>query len=394
MIRPKTALAAVLSTVFLCAIPADRSEITFPRDHGSHPDAALEWWYYTGHLRGAGGRQYGFQLTFFRARDMSLAHFAWSDVARKEFRYEEKAHLSLPGIAYTAVGRLSVVNEDWSVEASGNRHRLHAAGRGWDLSLALVPVQPPVLHGERGLSRKGPGENDYSHYVSIPRLSVTGRMRRGTGEEPLSGTAWFDHEWGPGGLPAEAVGWDWFALQLDDGSDLMLYRIRGRGGAATPFSSGTFVSAAGESRAISWKDVDFKETASWKSPRSGARYPARWTLGVAPLGLSVTVTPLLPDQELVTERSTGVTYWEGACRVEGTRQGRPLTGRAYAELTGYAGRDVPGTLGAPSAGPAISRPASSPSARPGTSRPSPASRASRETSSRSRGPGTRRESGS
>ena len=341
VIRPKTALVAVISTLCLCAVPADLSEITFPRDHGSHPDAALEWWYYTGHLRAAGGRAYGFQLTFFRARDMSLAHFAWTDVARNEFRYEEKAHLSLPGIASAAVGRLSVVNEDWSAEMSGERHRLHAAGRGWDLALALVPVQPPVLHGERGLSRKGPGENEYSRYVSIPRLSVTGRMRRENAEEALTGTAWFDHEWGPGGMPAEAVGWDWFALQLDDGSDLMLYRIRGRGGAATAFSSGTLVSAAGESRTIAWKDVTFKETAFWKSPRSKARYPARWTLGVAPLGLSVTVTPLRPDQELVTERSTGVTYWEGACRVEGTRQGQPLTGRAYAELTGYAGRDLP-----------------------------------------------------
>jgi predicted secreted hydrolase len=331
------------ATLGLFAGAADRSDILFPRDHGSHPDAALEWWYYTGHLRGAGGREYGFQLTFFRAREMSLAHFAWSDVARKVFRYEEKTHLSLPGIASAAVERLSVVNEDWSAEESRGRHRLHAAGRGWDLSLALAPVKLPVLHGEHGLSRKGPGENDYSHYVSIPRLTVTGRMRRANVEEALNGTAWFDHEWGPGGLPADAVGWDWFALQLDDGSDLMLYRIRGRDGAATPYSSGTFVPAAGEPRAIPWREVDLKETAAWKSPRSGARYPARWKLGVASLGLSVTVTPLLPDQELVTERSTGVTYWEGACRVEGTREGRPLAGRAYAELTGYAGRDVPGS---------------------------------------------------
>ena len=375
----------------LFAVGADRGEISFPKDHGAHPDSAIEWWYYTGHLRGDGGRVYGFQLTFFRAREMSLAHFAWSDVARKEFRYEEKTHLTLPGIASAAVGRLAVVNEDWSAEESGGRHRLHAAGPGWDLSLALAPVKPPVLNGERGLARKGPGENDYSRYVSIPRLSVTGRMRRANAEEPLSGTAWFDHEWGPGGMPAGVVGWDWFALQLDDGSDLMLYRIRGLGGAATPFSSGTFVPAAGEPRAIPWKDVNLDVSASWKSPHSGARYPARWKLGVASLGLAVTITPLLADQELVTERSTGVTYWEGACRVEGTRQGRPLAGRAYAELTGYAGKDVPGFASAPF--PAISRPESA-SLRSGASSPSPASRASRETSSRSRGPDRHKESGS
>jgi predicted secreted hydrolase len=313
--------------------------LSVPRDHGSHPDSAIEWWYYTGHLRGVAGHDYGFQLTFFRAREMSLAHFAWSDVAKKSFRYEEKAHLTLPGIASAAVGRLFVANEDWSAQVSGGRHLLHAAGRDWDLSLALTPVKAPVANGENGLSRKGPGENDYSHYVSIPRLTSAGRMRRGKEEEALAGTAWFDHEWGPGGLPSQVAGWDWFALQLDDGSDLMLYRIRDRGGRATAFSSGTLAPAGGPPRTISWKDVDFKETAFWKSPRSGASYPAKWTIGVASLGLTVSVTPVLPDQELVTERSTGVTYWEGACRVEGTRRDRPIAGRAYAELTGYAGRE-------------------------------------------------------
>jgi predicted secreted hydrolase len=331
-------------TTLLFTLAADRSELSFPRDHGSHPDSAIEWWYYTGHLRGAGGGEYGFQLTFFRAREMSFAHFAWTDAQKKSFLYEEKAHLSLPGIASAAVGRLSVANEEWSAVESGGRHRLHAAGRDWDLTLALVPVKSPVVNGESGLSRKGPGENDYSRYVSIPRLAASGRLRRGKKEEALAGTAWFDHEWGPGGLPGQVAGWDWFALQLDDGSDLMLYRIRERGGSATAFSSGTFTPGKGEPRSLPWKDVDLRETAFWKSPRSGARYPAGWTIGIASLGLAVSVTPLLPDQELVTERSTGVTYWEGACRVEGTREGRPIAGRAYAELTGYAGRDVPNFL--------------------------------------------------
>jgi predicted secreted hydrolase len=221
-------------------------------------------------------------------------------------------------------------------------HRLHAAGRGWDLSLALKAVKPPVIHGAGGLSRKGPGENEYSRYVSITRLAAAGTMRNGAVTEPLSGTAWFDHEWGPGALPAGAAGWDWFALQLDDGSDLMLYRMRARDGSATAFSSGTFVPAAGEPRTISWRDVTLEETAFWKSPRSGARYPGKWRLAVASLGLDLAVEPLLTDQELVTEQSTGVTYWEGACRVRGARGGRPVTGRAYAELTGYARRDVPG----------------------------------------------------
>ena len=332
----------IAATVILLTAAADRSDISFPRDHGAHLEAPVEWWYYTGHLRDPVGREYGFQLTFFRVREMHFAHFAWSDAARKSFRYEEKSHLGLPGIASAAVGRLAVANEDWSAEESGGTHRLHAAGHGWDLSLDLKALKAPVVHGDNGLTRKGPGANEYSRYVSITRLSATGTMRNGPDSNSLSGTAWFDHEWGPGILPAEAEGWDWFALQLDDGSELMLYRMRARRGGSTAFSAGTFIPAAGEPRIIVWPDVALAETASWRSPRSGARYPARWVLTVGSLDLKVTIEPSIPDQELVTEQSTGVTYWEGACRVKGTRQGRPIAGRAYAELTGYARRDVPG----------------------------------------------------
>ncbi len=334
-------LAAILLTV-AAAVPRSETALSFPKDHGAHLDAPVEWWYYTGHLKDAANHEYGFQLTFFRLREMHLSHFAWSDGTRRSFRYEEKMHLALPGIASAAVGRLALANEDWSAEESGGAHRLHAAGRGWDLSLELKAIKPAVLHGASGLSRKGSGENEYSHYVSITRLAATGTMRNGPASNSLSGTAWFDHEWGPGVLPAEAEGWDWFALQLDDGSDLMLYRMRARGGGTTAFSSGTFVPAAGELRAVVWRDVKLAETASWKSPRSGARYPARWTLSVASLGLEVTIEPLIPDQELITGQSTGVTYWEGTCRVKGIRRGHPVAGSAYAELTGYARRDVPG----------------------------------------------------
>jgi predicted secreted hydrolase len=336
------------ATLILFTAAADRSDIAFPRDHGAHSDAPVEWWYYTGHLKDAETHEFGFQLTFFRVRQMHLAHFAWSDAARGSFRYEEKTHLELPGIASAAVGRLAVANEDWSAEESGGTHRLHAAGRGWELSLALKAVKPPVVHGAGGLSRKGPGGNEYSRYVSITRLAAAGTMRNGPATVSLSGTAWFDHEWGPGALPEGAAGWDWFALQLDDGADLMLYRMRALGGGATAFSSGTFVPASGEPRTIVWQDVTLEEKVFWKSPRSGARYPGKWRLAVASLGLDVVVEPLIPDQELVTEKSTGVTYWEGACRVRGARSGKPVSGRAYAELTGYARRDVPGF---PSSGP-------------------------------------------
>jgi len=347
-IRFSRAAISAFALVLLAASPSPSpAPLAFPRDHGSHPDAAVEWWYYTGHLSDPAGRAYGFQLTFFRAGELALAHFGWTDVARGRFEYREKAHLVLPGIAEFADGRLAVSNESWSAaETDGGVHRLRMGSEARSIELSLKPSKPPLLQGDRGLSRKGPGANEYSHYVSIPRLEARGSLSdaRSGARVSLSGIAWFDHEWGPGALPAAAAGWDWFAIQLDDGSELMVYRIRTKDGSATPFSSGVLVPAtrAGAPVRLAWTDVRFSATGEWKSPRSGARYPAGWRIEVPKAALALRVEPLVADQELVTEQSTGVTYWEGACKVSGTRAGRDVAGRAYAELTGYARRDVPG----------------------------------------------------
>jgi len=213
------------------------------------------------------------------------------------------------------------------------------------LELDLTAAKPPVLQGEKGLSRKGSGEGEYSHYVSISRLSAAGALVENGRRTPLSGSAWFDHEWGPGALPEGAAGWDWFALQLDDGSELMLYRIRTKDGRATPFSSGVFVPPTGPTVPLRFDEVRFRSTREWRSPRSGGVYPAGWEITIPRLALELTVEPLVADQELVTGRSTGVTYWEGACRAAGRRGGRIVAGKGYAELTGYSGRDVPGFTG-------------------------------------------------
>src|SRR5262249_32308096 len=284
----------------------------------------------------------GFQVTFFRVHELHLAHFAWTNVHQKTFEYAEKTHLGLPGIASAAEGRLEIANEDWFLVGEGAKVRIHVRARFGELDVQLVAVKAPVANGSEGLSRKGAGTDEYSHYVSIPRWKAAGIFRKDARQLDLSGTAWFDHEWGPGVLPKEARGWDWFALQLEDGSDLMLYRMRGEDGQARPFSAGTFSPNEGAPAAISWRDVELTETARWQSPRSGAKYPSRWMIRVRSLGLDLEVEPLLGDQELVTEQSTGVIYWEGTCRVRGTRNGRPAAGRAYVELTGYARRDVPG----------------------------------------------------
>jgi predicted secreted hydrolase len=334
----------VLASCLIAAAPGP-VPLQFPRDHGSHPDASVEWWYYTGHLTDPAGNPYGFQLTFFRVGELALAHFGWTDGARGTFSFAEKSHLALPGIAEFAEGRLEVSNEDWSAAESGGVHRLRMGSPERAMSLDLTVAKPPLPQGDRGFSKKGPGENEYSHYVSIPRLTARGTLTGGGRTVALTGTAWFDHEWGPGVLPAAAAGWDWFAIQLDDRSELMLYRMRTKEGGATPYSSGVFVPPAGPPVPLRWDDVRLESAGRWRSPKSGGVYPSGWKISVPRLSLETTVTPLVADQELSTGRSTGVTYWEGACRVQGTRSGRPVAGRAYAELTGYAQRDMPGFSG-------------------------------------------------
>ncbi|HKC24999.1 MAG TPA: lipocalin family protein [Thermoanaerobaculia bacterium] len=353
-----TALAlAALSSLALAArfrTPAS-GPAEFPRDHGAHDDARLEWWYVTGHLFGTSGRS-GYELTFFRAgasdepkgarasdlaaRDLFLAHFARSDLAGARFAFSERTHRGGVSAAWAREGRLDVANEEWRLVDLGGSFALFASEGAGDareeLSLLLTPEKPAVLHGADGLSRKGREPDAVSKYVSLTRLKTTGwRTSRGV-TEPVTGLSWFDHEWGPGALGAGIAGWDWFALQLADGRDLMVYRLRRKDGSAAPESSGTLVERSGTSRPLPLSDVTIQETARWTSPRSKATYPARWSLSVPSAGLALDVVPLLSDQELATERSTGVTYWEGACDVRDAK-GLPA-GSAYVELTGYGSR--------------------------------------------------------
>ena len=338
--------------------PPDAAQIlSFPRDHGSHDDARVEWWYVTGHLFTSSGKRFGYQLTFFRtgildeargartsafaARDLFLAHFARTDVAAGTFRYAERVHRTGPGAAFAREDRLAVANEDWSLEEIDGRFLLRARDGAEEISLLLTADKPAILNGPNGISRKGPEPESVSRYVSFTRLATAGWWTKDGKSERVTGSSWMDHEWGSGSIGRESAGWDWFALQLDDGRDLMLYRMRSKNGSVSRFSSGTLVGKDGNAQALSAEDFAVEETARWKSPVSGGTYPSRWTLRVPRASIAVEVVPVLAGQELVTEKSTRVTYWEGACEVRAAGGG--AIGRAYVEMTGYAG---PGALGA------------------------------------------------
>jgi len=353
------------------ALPQPGREFRFPADHGSHPEFKIEWWYLTGHLTSEGGQRHGFQATFFRRAsdvlpaphpgdtnaptaspsipnfandEFFLAHMAWLDVSTKTFRHEER--LNRRGWdAQAATNRLDVRNGNWSLKDLGpdsqGQPKLELRGGiqadlFWRMS--LTPQKPLVVFGTNGVSRKAREPSAASHYLTFPRLAVTGELRRGSQTERIEGEAWMDHELSSSQLGEGQVGWDWTSIQFFDGRELMAYRMRRDDGTTDAFSTLAWIGKDG--RVSQWGPDRFtwRGEGQWKSPRSGGTYPAAVLLTVPEPdgrpGPTLRIEPLCADQEL-SGGIAGVPYWEGACRVLDA-QGKEI-GRAFVEMTGYAG---------------------------------------------------------
>jgi predicted secreted hydrolase len=323
----------------------------FPDDHGPHLDFRHEWWYFTGNLHSSGGRRFGYQLTFFRfalspasparesgwaATQAYMAHFALTDERGNRFRFFERTARGALGMAGATARPFRVWIDDWSAEGGKDSMppvRLRAAEGGASVDLLLDSERPVVLQGDRGLSRKSAAPGNASYYYSMTRLATRGTVRIDGAPIPVEGNSWLDREWGTSALGKEQAGWDWFALHLSDGRDLMFYRLRRKDGGVDPFSAGVLVRPDGSSRTLSANDVRIETLDHWKSPESGARYPSRWRLLLPSERLDLTVVPRVADQEL----RTVVRYWEGAVSVRGASGEEPLEGDGYVELTGYDG---------------------------------------------------------
>jgi len=326
----------------------------FPKDHGSHPDFRTEWWYFTGNLTADSGGRFGYQLTFFRqgillrakdpshpwsVRDLYLAHFTLTDVSAGQFWYAERLSRKGPGLARADEQGMDVSLLKWMAKMEGRRIRLKARHEDMELFLELSPRKPIVFHGQNGLSKKGPNEGQASYYFSYTDLETKGLIKTPQSGSPIQvkGTSWFDHEFGSNQLSPNQVGWDWFSLHISDGRDLMIYFLRRKDGSVEPSSSGTLAARTGEAKHLKLSDINIEVLAHWKSPKSGGEYPSRWSIQVPSARLKIDIASLVPSQELITEGSTGVVYWEGAVAGEGTSAGKAVACEGYVELTGYAG---------------------------------------------------------
>jgi predicted secreted hydrolase len=337
-----------LAAQYRTALPGYRYE--FPRDHFSHPDFQTEWWYYTGNVRSADGRRFGFELTFFReavdrdsaktaawdVHDIYLANLALSDLDGRRFYHAERTNRAGPAIAGVSESDGRIWNGNWEVRWQDNEQKLQAVDDRFEMRFTLHSEKAPVIHGENGVSQKAAGAGRASHYISLTRLVTKGRIRLAGNEFEVEGLAWMDHEFFTHQLESDQAGWDWLSLQLDDKTELMLFRIRRRDGWIDPFSAGTFVDARGATVHLRAGEFTLQPVGdTWASPITHAVYPVRWKISIPKLSMEMEAKTPLPSQEMMSATKLAPSYWEGAITLSGHKGQSPLSGAGYLEMTGY-----------------------------------------------------------
>ena len=349
-------------------------EFVFPGDHGAHPGFKTEWWYYTGNLFTEEGRQFGYQFTIFRnqlspsdadfarinqeepvsmnpeeegARDsewstnqLYLAHFAISDVSKKDHVFDERYSRGTAGLAGASVDPYRIWLEDWEItrvkdsKASDERFQMRIKAEmsnGTALDIVLNPQKPLVLQGEEGYDKKGGEDGNASYYISFTRMQTEGLLKKEGESLAVSGLSWMDHEWSTSALDSGQTGWDWFSIQLSNGYELMYYQIRNVDPDLAPQTTGSLVTPNGQKRDLDQGEVRLEVLEYWASPHTGARYPVQWTLAIPSEELEMDVTTVFDDQEM----TVSVQYYEGALQVSGKFRDEAIDGNGYIEMTGY-----------------------------------------------------------
>jgi predicted secreted hydrolase len=341
-------LVTPLTAQYRAALPGYRYQ--FPRDHFSHPDFQTEWWYYTGNVKSADGHRFGFELTFFREgvdrdptrtgawaiHDLYVAHLALSDLDGRRFYRAERTNRAGPGLAGASEAEDRVWNGNWEVRWQDGDQKLQAVDDRFELQFTLHSEKVPVIHGENGVSQRAAGRGRGSHYISLTRLATRGRIRLLGKDLDVEGLAWMDHEFFTHQLEDDQVGWDWLSVQLDDNTELMLFRIRRKDGSVDPYSAGTFVDARGERTPLHAREFALQPAGdTWTSAVTRAVYPVHWKISVPKLAIDLEVLTPLPEQEMASGTKLLPNYWEGAVMLSGRKGSSAMRGSGYLEMTGY-----------------------------------------------------------
>jgi predicted secreted hydrolase len=347
----KSKAIGIIFALYRLALPGYHYE--FPPDHFNHPGFQTEWWYYTGNVHTSGGQRFGFELTFFRqgvdrssaaqsvwdVRDVWMAHLALSDIDGRRFLHTERLNRAGAGLAGADLEQRRVWNGNWRSQwIDQTTQELTVTADNFSFKLNLKSEKAPVIHGKNGVSQKAEGEGKASHYISLTRLTTAGVIDLDGARFEVEGLSWMDHEFFTHQLDVSQSGWDWFSLQIADGSELMLYRLRRKDGSVDPYSAGTYVDPQGRSRYLASSDYSLSPGKTWTSPATHAQYPIEWAIHILSLGLDAAVATRLPQQELATANSAAPPYWEGAVDAIGTKQSGSLVASGYLEMTGYTGK--------------------------------------------------------
>jgi len=317
-------------------------EFKFPQDLGPHPEYQTEWWYYTGNLSSKDGRDFGYQLTFFRralspfeinresnwsTNQIYFAHFALSDIESGRFYSSERWSRGAMGLAGAESDPFRVWIDNWSIEGEGDNFKLKANDGPVSIELTMKSMKPAVLQGDKGLSHKSGEPGNASYYFSQTRIDTSGSILIDGSEFKVRGLSWIDREWSTSALGENQEGWDWFSIQLNDGREIMLYQLRLKDGGIDPFSSGSIVNKNGDLTPLKAADFEIEVLDTWKSSKTGIDYPSKWRISIPDHDIKLTVIPFIPNQEL----QVSFIYWEGAVKVSGDT----VSGKGYVELTGY-----------------------------------------------------------
>lgn len=330
----------------------DKIKFSFPEDHGPHPGFKTEWWYFTGNLTSKDNKKFGYQFTIFRSalsktetarnsewnsNQIYMSHFAVTDISDNEFFFEERFSREGNKLAGAQSAPFKVWLEDWQISETGVGEsfglpdlNIKAKNEKAEINFKLKSLKPAVLQGDSGLSQKGKQQGNASYYYSYTRLETEGKIILNGKEFDVSGYSWMDREWSTSALSEDQKGWDWFALQLEDSTELMYYQMRKNDGSPDIFSKGILIEKDGTSRAVKKEDLVLEVTDNWTSP-SGERYPSGWRMQIPSMNINLKITPSVKDQLM----NVSIRYWEGSVMIEGIKNNSKVAGKGYAELTGY-----------------------------------------------------------